>query len=121
MTFCQQPPTILPCTHGLWMSPLRKLNIFLQLDYEKPSVKIGVEIISSDDNTEFKALIDTWWKILAWSLAVLTLSCLCCYFSRCCYLCYDCCSDPFWGCCPHSTGCTRFLLMKGNYPTHVFI
>lgn len=64
-------------------------------------------------NQEFLVLVDTWWKILAWSAAVLVLSCLCCYFSRCCYLCWDCCSDPFWGCCPQSQGCRRFLLMKG--------
>ena len=65
-------------------------------------------------NQEFLVLVDTWWKILAWSAAVLVLSCLCCYFSRCCYLCWDCCSDPFWGCCPQSQGCRRFLLMKGK-------
>ena len=34
------------------------------------------------ENQEFLVLVDTWWKILAWSIAVLILSCLCCYFSR---------------------------------------
>ena len=88
---------------------------------EPPSIEIGVTVISnrqnsnSDiENSEFWVLVDTWWKILAWSAAVLTLSCLCCYFSRCCYLCWDCFSDPFWGCFPHSEGCTRCLLMKGK-------
>jgi len=81
-------------------------------------VKINYTIKSNNANTkenEFTQLIDTWWKILAWSLAVLILSCLCCYFSKCCYLCYDCCSDPFWGYCPclRSRGCSKFLLMKG--------
>ena len=89
-------------------------------DYKNPEVKIGVEIISSrdqgsGDNPDLNFLINSWWKILAWSLAVLVLSILCCYFSRCCYLCYDCCSDPFWGCCPHSRGCSRFLLFKGTF------
>ena len=82
-------------------------------------VPAGVEITSGnhqkyENNQEFLVLVDTWWKILAWSLAVLLLSCLCCYFSRCCYLCWDCCSDPFWGCCPQSYCCNRFLLMKGR-------
>ena len=89
---------------------------------EPPTIEIGVTVVSnrqqnsddSDQNSEFWILVDTWWKILAWSAAVLTLSCLCCYFSRCCYLCWDCFSDPFWGCFPHSEGCTRCLLMKGN-------
>lgn len=67
------------------------------------------------ENEEFLVLVDTWWKILAWSITVLALSCLCCYFSRCCYLCYDCCSDPFWGCCPQSRCCNRFLLMKNCF------
>jgi len=65
------------------------------------------------ENSEFWILVDTWWKILAWSAAVLLLSCLCCYFSKCCYLCWDCCSDPFWGCFPRSEGCLRCLSMKG--------
>lgn len=85
---------------------------------EPPSIdEIEVQVISKNanqPNQEFMVLVDTWWKILAWSLAVLALSCLCCYFSRCCYLCWDCCSDPFWGCCPRSEKCSRFLLMKGS-------
>lgn len=85
---------------------------------EPPSIEIGIEVISNrrqsivEDNQEFLVLVDTWWKILAWSTAVFVLSCLCCYFSRCCYLCWDCCSDPFWGCCPQSQGCRSCLLMK---------
>ncbi len=88
-----------------------------------PSIEIGVQVVPSSSkqknadlqtNQEFLVLVDTWWKILAWTLACLTLSCLCCYFSRCCYLCWDCCSDPFWGCCPQSQRCHNFLLMKGG-------
>lgn len=86
-------------------------------DFAPPTIdEIEVQVISKDanqPNQEFMVLVDTWWKILAWSLAVLVLSCLCCYFSRCCYLCWDCCSDPFWGCCPRSENCLKFLLMKG--------
>ena len=49
------------------------------------SIEIGVEVTSHEsqvEDNEFMILVDTWWKILAWSLAVLLLSCLCCYFSR---------------------------------------
>ena len=61
---------------------------------------------------DFMQLVDTWWKILLWSLAALVVSLLACYFSRCCYLCWDCATDPFWGCCPRSRCCHRFLLVK---------
>lgn len=109
----------------LMMSPLLVslvwiLHVSAQVENpQPPSVEIGIEIIKHSkknesteetgsillENQEFLVLVDTWWKILAWSIAVLILSCLCCYFSRCCYLCYDCCSDPFWGCCPQSRCC----------------
>ena len=93
---------------------------------EPPTIEIGVTVVSNRksvetniknhqaENSEFWILVDTWWKILAWSAAVLLLSCLCCYFSKCCYLCWDCCSDPFWGCFPRSEGCLRCLSMKGK-------
>ena len=91
---------------------------------EPPTIEIGVTVVSnrhspepnnSQENSEFWILVDTWWKILVWSSAVLLLSCLCCYFSKCCYLCWDCCSDPFWGCFPRSEGCLRCLSMRGNF------
>ena len=91
---------------------------------EPPTIEIGVTVVSnrhsletnnSQENSEFWILVDTWWKILAWSSAVLLLSGLCCYFSKCCYLCWDCCSDPFWGCFPRSEGCLRCLSMRGNF------
>ena len=90
---------------------------------EPPTIEIGVTVVSnrhsletnnSQENSEFWILVDTWWKILAWSSAVLLLSGLCCYFSKCCYLCWDCCSDPFWGCFPRSEGCLRCLSMRGT-------
>lgn len=103
----------------LLFSLIWSLEVFGQQE-EEPTIEIGIEVISNhrkhskivEDDQEFLVLVDTWWKILAWSAGVLVLSCLCCYFSRCCYLCWDCCSDPFWGCCPQSQGCRSCLLMK---------
>ena len=59
-------------------------------------------------------LYDGWWKILVWCVGLAIVLCCCCYVSRCCYLCWDCCTDPFWGYCPseRSRCCERFLLMK---------
>lgn len=47
----------------------------------------------------------TWWQIVLIFIACLLVTAICCYFSRCCFLVADCCSDPFWGCCPCCVCC----------------
>jgi hypothetical protein len=119
----------------IWIIQVSSEQVEIGIGDHQPAKieKIDVDIIHNSKNTdsidressgsilleneEFLVLVDTWWKILAWSITVLALSCLCCYFSRCCYLCYDCCSDPFWGGCPQSRCCNRFLLMKNCCPS----
>ena len=43
----------------------------------------------------------------------LLVTCLCCYITSCCYLSLDCCSDPYWGCCPWCLPC-----VPGTRPPH---
>ncbi len=59
-----------------------------------------------------QVLTDTWWKILVWCVMFAILLCLCCYISRCCYLCWDCCTDPFWGYCPRCNSMKSCLLLR---------
>ena len=105
--------------------------------YEPPSISIKGEVIPGEEAvaTESAAthdegspqtswyehifteeslltLVDTWWKILLWCLLLLVLLSVCCYFTRCCYLVWDCCTDPFWGCCPRCGCCETFLRVE---------
>ena len=49
----------------------------------------------------------TWWQILILSVGGLLVTCLCCYFTSCCYLTLDCCSDQYWGCCLCCHACVQ--------------
>ena len=98
--------------------------------FEPPRIAIKGEVIpnnevensdqenNSSNNTareilkSLSVLADTWWKILIWIILVLFLLLLFCYLCKCCYLCWDCCTDPFWGCCPKSRRCRDCLLLR---------
>ena len=56
-----------------------------------------------------------WWHILLLVIACLLVTCLCCYLTSCCFLTVDCCSDPYWGCCPWCFVCVKPL----KPPSHV--
>ena len=57
-------------------------------------------------------LVDTWWKMTLWIVAICVLLSIYLYITRCCYLLWDCCTDSYWGCCPRKQGCKRFMLLK---------
>ena len=57
----------------------------------------------------------TWWQILILASACVLVTGLCCYFSSCCFLAADCCSDPYWGCC---RGC-RVMVKPLKPPPHL--
>lgn len=107
--------------------------------YEAPSISIKGEVIPGEDvvaaesttvrdqadgpsgpswyeetfsEANLLTLVDTWWKVLLWCLLLLILLSVCCYFTRCCYLVWDCCTDPFWGCCPRCACCETFLRVE---------
>jgi len=59
-------------------------------------------------------LVLEWWKILLIVIACLLVTCLCCYLTSCCFLTVDCCSDPYWGCCPCCFVCVKPLKPPPN-------
>lgn len=68
-----------------------------------------------DDDSFWSFMIDSEWKLILWILLFVILILLLCYLSKCCYLIWDCCSDPFWGCCPRTDGCEAFCLMQKRH------
>ena len=75
-----------------------------------------------------------WWRVAVLVASLTILICLCCYLARwvmcfssnnddskkilffilfrCCYLCWDCCTDPFWGYCPRCDGLESCLKLQ---------
>ena len=65
---------------------------------------------------EFRMLTDSWWKLVLWGVVLLLVLFFGCFCTRICYVWWDCCTDPFWGCCPRCRGCERLLLFgSGKY------
>merc|ERR1719219_831273 len=59
------------------------------------------------------SLVLTWWQVAIIALGCLLVTCFLCYITSCCYLSLDCCSDPYWGCCPCCQPC-----VPGTRPPH---
>ncbi|TRY73268.1 hypothetical protein TCAL_14647 [Tigriopus californicus] len=82
-----------------------------------PTERDNTFIVSEENTfTWSTSLTDAWWKLLLWGLVLFILLLVCCYFTRCCYLIWDCCTDPFWGYCPRCVCCEKFL--KGGSSEH---
>jgi len=85
-------------------------NVLSKEVLEVPGLDPVVEELEHD-----VGLLLEWWHVLLLVVACMLVTCLCCYLTSCCFFTVDCCSDPYWGCCPCCYVCVKPL----KPPPHV--